>query len=95
MLLADGWGNLHIIFNSLISSLIKERYLGLPHPSQADTARLILNLSELGVHGGVGSGGEEREGEVEEEGCSAECAGSPVWYSVMISVSHFFLTINR
>ena len=65
-----------------------------PTPIPAShTARLILNLSELGVHGGVGSGGEEGEGEV--EGCSAECAGSPVWYSVMISVSHFFLTINR
>ena len=41
--------------------------MGPPHPSPADTARLILNLSELGVHGGVGSGSEEEEEEEEGE----------------------------
>jgi len=57
----------------------------------SNTPRLILNLFEFGVHG-KSSENDNNTDSQPDTGCS--CDLSPVWYSVMISVSHFFLTIN-
>jgi len=55
----------------------------------SNTPRLILNLFEFGVHGN-GNNSSDSDSDYETCGCNI----SPAWYSVMISVSHFFLTIN-
>merc|ERR1712032_1210786 len=51
----------------------------------SNTPRLILNLTEFGVHGSP-------DKDDDEEQC--HCEVSPVWYSVTISISHFLLTVN-
>ena len=49
----------------------------------SNTPRLILNLTEFAVHG-------------KGEGFSScGCDMVPTWYTIMISVNHLFLTINR
>ena len=53
-------------------------------------SRLILNLFEFGVHGN-GNNSTDSDSDYDQCGCNI----SPAWYSVMISISHFFLTINR
>ena len=46
--------------------------------------RLALNLSELATHG---TG--------EEDPAFCECDDTPTWFSIMISVNHLLLTVNR